>query len=181
MLPTLCLRIPTITRVTANKPVRHVMSKIPQLEGLLAINKPTGISSAEALRRLQHLFKPSTAFAATLEQEAAKREAESWNQRSRRKKTSAKRVEVKIGHGGTLDPLASGVLITGIGAGTKVLQRFLTCTKSYEAVLMLGADTDTYDSAGKVMHWAGWDGVTAEAVEEKLAQFRGDILQKPPM
>jgi tRNA pseudouridine55 synthase len=156
-------------------------SRAQPLEGLLAINKPTGISSAEALRRLQKLFKPSSIFAATLQAEKEKREQESHNQRNRRKKQSAKRVDVKIGHGGTLDPMASGVLIAGIGAGTKKLQDFLVCTKTYEATAMFGAGTDTYDSEGKVIAWANWEGITREKVEEALGQFRGDIMQKPPM
>lgn len=149
------------------------------LEGLLAINKPTGISSAEALRRLQQIFKRSSIFAETLNAEKQRREAENRHQPWRKKQN--KKNAVKIGHGGTLDPMASGVLIAGIGAGTKRLQDFLNCTKTYEAVAMFGAGTDTYDSEGKVTNWAKWEDITKEKIEEALGQFRGDILQKPPI
>jgi len=156
------------------------------LEGVVAINKPSGISSAEAVRQLQRIFKPSRIFAETLAAEKARRERESENQQRRRKKQSARNVEVKIGHGGTLDPMASGVLITGIGAATKQLPGFLGCTKSYEATALLGAATDTYDTLGKIVAWGktdscDWDAITTEVLERELEQFRGDIMQTPPM
>jgi tRNA pseudouridine55 synthase len=89
------------------------------------------------------------------------------------------RLKVKLGHGGTLDPMATGVLIVGVGKGTKCLQRFLECTKTYECVVLFGAATDSYDAVGKVVGKAPYDHVTKELVEEKLAQFRGKIMQKP--
>lgn len=100
------------------------------------------------------------------------------NQRKRRKD---KRIQVKIGHGGTLDPLATGVLIAGIGKGTKSLQDFLTCTKVYETVVLFGTSTDTYDRVGKVLKRAPHAHVTKEMVEEALEQFRGKFMQLPPL
>lgn len=88
-------------------------------------------------------------------------------------------LKTKLGHGGTLDPLATGVLIVGIGKGTKSLQRFLECTKTYECVVLFGAATDSYDAVGKVVSRKPYEHVTRELVEEKLAQFRGKIMQKP--
>jgi tRNA pseudouridine55 synthase len=73
------------------------------------------------------------------------------------------------------------VLITGIGKGTKVLQDFLSCTKSYEAIITFGAETDTYDRLGKIVRRAPYEHVTRDAVEKALAQFRGKIMQKPPI
>jgi tRNA pseudouridine55 synthase len=84
-----------------------------------------------------------------------------------------------MGHGGTLDPLATGVLIVGVGKGTKCLGRFLECTKSYECVVLFGAATDSYDAVGKIVSKADYAHVTKELVESKLEQFRGKILQKP--
>jgi tRNA pseudouridine55 synthase len=89
------------------------------------------------------------------------------------------RLKVKLGHGGTLDPMATGVLIVGVGKGTKCLQRFLECTKTYECVILFGAATDSYDAVGKVVSKAPYEHVTKELVEENLAQFRGKIMQKP--
>lgn len=86
-----------------------------------------------------------------------------------------------MGHGGTLDPLATGVLILGVGSGTKSLGSFLDCTKSYDAVLLFGAATDTYDSEGKIVARKPYDHVTKDKVESALQQFRGKIMQRPPI
>lgn len=86
-----------------------------------------------------------------------------------------------MGHGGTLDPAATGVLILGIGSGTKSLANFLGCTKSYEVVVLFGKATDTYDTEGKVVARKDYEHVTKGKVEEALAQFRGSIMQKPPI
>lgn len=144
----------------------------------LAINKPRGITSAQVVRDLQQVFNPSNLFASWIEAEKAGRNKLSPNQRNRRKD---KRVQVKIGHGGTLDPLATGVLIAGVGNGTKELQGFLSCTKSYETILLFGAATDTYDMEGKILSKAPYAHVTREAVEKALADFRGKTMQRPPL
>lgn len=86
-----------------------------------------------------------------------------------------------MGHGGTLDPLATGVLIVGLGRGTKSLQDFLYCTKTYETVVLFGKSTDTYDVAGKIVATAATDHITRDMVGEKLAAFRGKIKQVPPI
>jgi tRNA pseudouridine55 synthase len=106
------------------------------------------------------------------------RQRENHNQRRRRKE---KEVKVKIGHGGTLDPLATGVLIAGVGKGTKSLQDFLLCTKQYETVVLFGASTDTYDRVGKVLRRAPYEHVTKDLVENALGQFRGKFMQLPPL
>lgn len=106
------------------------------------------------------------------------RQRASINQKHKRKN---KRLDVKIGHGGTLDPLATGVLITGIGNGTKHLPNFLGCTKSYETVLLFGAATDTYDVQGKILSRAPYNQVTRDKVEKVLSDFRGAIMQRPPL
>ena len=90
-------------------------------------------------------------------------------------------MQVKVGHGGTLDPLATGVLVIGVGKGTKQLQRFLECTKSYEATLLFGAATDTYDRVGKLLETAPYSHISRAMVEDTLGNFRGDIMQKPPI
>ncbi|KAL1606415.1 pseudouridine synthase pus4 [Paraconiothyrium brasiliense] len=95
------------------------------------------------------------------------------------KRKHIQNLKVKLGHGGTLDPLATGVLIVGVGRGTKCLSRFLECTKSYECVVLFGAATDSYDAVGKIVSKNDYQHVTKELVEEKLAQFRGKIMQKP--
>jgi tRNA pseudouridine55 synthase len=143
-----------------------------------AVHKPQGVTSADVIRTLQKHFNPSKTFQPWLEEERARRDRESKFQRKRRRH---QRLDVKIGHGGTLDPLATGVLITGIGKGTKSLQDFLACTKSYETIVGFGAETDTYDRLGKIVHRAPHEHITREAVEKALAQFRGKIMQQPPI
>jgi tRNA pseudouridine55 synthase len=86
-----------------------------------------------------------------------------------------------MGHGGTLDPLAAGVLIVGIGRGTKHLQKYLACSKTYETDVLFGASTDSYDCTGVVAERAHCAHITKTLVESKLAQFRGEILQAPPI
>jgi tRNA pseudouridine55 synthase len=77
--------------------------------------------------------------------------------------------------------MATGVLIIGVGNGTKVLSRFLECTKSYECTVLFGCATDSYDAKGKVVAQAPHSHVTKEMVERALEKFRGDIMQKPPI
>ena len=86
----------------------------------------------------------------------------------------------RIGHGGTLDPMATGVLPVFIGRGTRAVEFFEHAEKIYETVLRLGITTDTEDITGTVL--TEQDAfVTGEMVEKVLAQFRGEILQVPPM
>ncbi|KAJ5802918.1 uncharacterized protein N7503_005368 [Penicillium pulvis] len=157
---------------------RTTMSGEKILEGCFAIHKPQGVTSADVLRKCQEHFNPSKVFAPWLQNERDRRERENQFQQNRRRQ---KKIEVKIGHGGTLDPLATGILIAGVGKGTKSLSSFLECTKSYETIVLFGAETDTYDRMGKIVRRAPYEHVTREKVEEALKQFRGKIMQKPPI
>lgn len=89
--------------------------------------------------------------------------------------------QVKLGHGGTLDPLATGVLIVGIGSATKKLNQFLLCTKTYEATVVFGASTDSYDRAGRILTKRPYEHITREKVEAVLPSFRGKQVQIPPL
>ena len=77
--------------------------------------------------------------------------------------------------------MATGVLIMGVGKGTKDLQSFLECTKSYEATILFGGATDTYDTLGKVLRRAEYGHVTRETVKKALGRFTGKIMQRPPI
>ena len=86
----------------------------------------------------------------------------------------------RVGHGGTLDPMATGVLPVFVGRATRGVEFFEHAEKTYETVLRLGITTDTEDITGTVL--TRQDAfVTGEMLEEVLAKFRGDILQIPPM
>ncbi|KAH6840813.1 pseudouridine synthase [Chaetomium sp. MPI-CAGE-AT-0009] len=151
------------------------------LEGVFAINKPLGMSSAQVIRDCQQYFNPSATFAPLLEQDKALRDKESRYQKHVRRRKAKQALQVKMGHGGTLDPIATGVLILGVGKGTKSLQNFLLCTKTYETVVLFGASTDTYDRTGRVIKRGNYDDVTREATEKALESFRGKIRQMPPL
>jgi tRNA pseudouridine55 synthase len=87
----------------------------------------------------------------------------------------------RVGHGGTLDPFASGVLPICIGEGTKVIPFLLDADKAYEALVRFGVETDTQDRTGQVAAEHSLAGLSGPAVEQALAQFRGEIEQVPPM
>lgn len=87
----------------------------------------------------------------------------------------------KVGHAGTLDPLATGVLPVAIGDGTKILQFLLAEDKSYRATFTLGITTDTLDAEGQVLLERPVPEFTASELENICAEFRGDIDQLPPM
>ncbi|SQG64879.1 tRNA pseudouridine synthase B [Corynebacterium renale] len=85
----------------------------------------------------------------------------------------------KVGHAGTLDPMATGVLVLGVNRGTKFLAHLVAETKSYAATMRLGAATDTDDAEGTVLHSAGAADLTEDDVREILPDFTGDIMQRP--
>lgn len=122
----------------------------------------------------------SKLFAPWLQSQATAIQRESSNQQKKRKK-SRYTTSVKTGHGGTLDPMATGVLTIGVGKGTKVLQSFIECTKTYDTVVIFGGQTDTYDTTGKILKRAPYSHITEEMVKNALAPFRGKIEQMPPL
>lgn len=87
---------------------------------------------------------------------------------------------VKAGHGGTLDPFASGLLLLGIGKATRFFDQVHTWPKSYRAILRLGQETDTLDPQGQVVKQAPVPDFAAKELEEAAAHFTGTILQVPP-
>ena len=88
--------------------------------------------------------------------------------------------KLKIGHAGTLDPLATGVLVLCTGKFTKRIEEFQQHGKEYTATLQLGATTPSYDMEHPVNETYPTDGITRERIEEVLHQFEGDIEQVPP-
>lgn len=86
----------------------------------------------------------------------------------------------RVGHGGTLDPNASGVLPIALGQATRVLEYFAESPKVYRAQIELGTATDTYDAQGTPLHHGDASTVDREQVEKALESFRGAIWQLPP-
>lgn len=118
---------------------------------IIAVNKPYGISSFGALARVRYLIS---------------------------RRMGVKRV--KTGHAGTLDPLATGVLILCTGRATKRIEELQAHSKEYTATLQLGATTPSYDMEHPVDATFPTSHITRESIENVLARFVGDIEQVPP-
>ncbi|SKA76507.1 tRNA pseudouridine55 synthase [Clostridium sp. USBA 49] len=86
----------------------------------------------------------------------------------------------KVGHTGTLDPLASGVLPICIGKATKIVDFIMSDTKVYNAELILGIETDTYDKEGKIISQKNVN-IDKKHVESVILSYIGEIMQEPPM
>ncbi|XP_012873022.1 PREDICTED: probable tRNA pseudouridine synthase 1 isoform X3 [Dipodomys ordii] len=137
-------------------------AKLLSLSGVFAVRKPKGPTSAELLNRLKEKLLAE-----------AEMPSPEWTKR--------KKQTLKIGHGGTLDSAAQGVLVVGIGRGTKMLTSMLSGSKRYIAIGELGKATDTLDSTGKVTEEKPYDKITQEDIEGILQKFTGNIMQVPPL
>jgi len=116
------------------------------MNGLLVIDKPTGMTSRDAVNRVQRWFPRKT----------------------------------KIGHTGTLDPLATGVLVVCIGAATRLADYVQAMGKSYSSCFRLGATSTTDDADGEITEIPNAKTPTGEEIDAELASFVGMIEQVPP-
>ncbi|PSO46764.1 MAG: tRNA pseudouridine(55) synthase TruB [Actinobacteria bacterium QS_8_72_14] len=123
------------------------------MDGVLCIDKPAGVTSHDVVARV--------------------RRALGGPRRGKNRR--------KVGHAGTLDPGATGLLVVAVGRATRLVPWLQTSTKTYEAELRLGVATTTLDASGEV--WAQRDAshITEDALCEVLREFTGDITQLPPM
>ncbi|XP_023585747.1 pseudouridylate synthase TRUB1 isoform X1 [Trichechus manatus latirostris] len=137
-------------------------NKLLSLNGVFAVHKPKGPTSAELLNRLKEKLLAEAGMPLP-------------------KCNKRKKQTFKIGHGGTLDSAAKGVLVVGVGRGTKMLTSMLSGTKRYIATGELGKATDTLDSTGKVTEEKPYDKITQEDIEGILQKFTGNIMQVPPL
>ena len=87
----------------------------------------------------------------------------------------------RVGHAGTLDPAATGVLPVCLGQGTRVVEFLIDTTKAYRAEIELGVVTDTYDASGKIVQKRDASGISQDRFELELSSFCGLIWQVPPM
>jgi len=87
----------------------------------------------------------------------------------------------RVGHAGTLDPLATGVLIVCLGSATRIIEYLGDWRKKYRATAVLGIETDTEDATGQVTREADCSKVTREMIENVVPRFTGEIMQIPPM
>jgi len=117
-----------------------------ELNGIVVVDKPKGISSAGVVSRIKGIFGAN-----------------------------------KVGHTGTLDPFATGVLICCLNQATRLSQFFLRGNKVYEAEMVLGEVTDTQDATGTIIEQHPLDGLSGEQVHAVAARFVGTINQVPPI
>lgn len=89
--------------------------------------------------------------------------------------------KIKVGHAGTLDPLATGLVIVCTGKATKQIEQFSGLDKQYMADVELGSTTPTYDKESSPDAIYSWEHITEDLVKEKLECFKGDIEQVPPI
>ena len=113
--------------------------------GLINLYKPPGISSRQAINRVQHLVRPT-----------------------------------KVGHTGTLDPLADGVLVVTIGPATRLTSHVQAWPKSYRGTFLLGRHSDTEDTEGKVVELSQPPRPTLQQLQQALPGLTGTISQQPP-
>lgn len=89
--------------------------------------------------------------------------------------------ERQVGHAGSLDPLATGVLVVAVGRATRLVEYLTALPKVYHATIVFGIETDTWDADGRVVAEADPSGLTLNGLLPLLDRFRGDIQQIPPM
>lgn len=89
--------------------------------------------------------------------------------------------EGRVGHAGTLDPMATGVLVLGIGKGTRLLEYLMGQEKRYRGTIRLGVTTTTYDTEGEIVEQVDGPWPDRDEVAATLARFRGDVEQRPPV
>jgi tRNA pseudouridine55 synthase len=116
------------------------------LDGILLVDKPHGLTSHDVVARLRKILQVK-----------------------------------KIGHAGTLDPMATGLLIILVGNGTKISQHLIGLPKSYTGTMKLGIITDSHDADGAVVETRSVDGITMDDIKNLVCEFMGDQYQIPPM
>ena len=119
------------------------------LHGWIILDKPVGLGSTTAVSAVKRILR------------------------------EAGEPKTKVGHGGTLDPLASGVLPIALGEATKLAGRMLDATKDYDFTIRFGEETDTLDAEGKSSRRSDVR-PTLEQIEAVLPRFTGEIEQVPP-
>src|SRR5690242_12292767 len=119
------------------------------LHGWIILDKPVGLGSTQAVGAIKRVLR------------------------------DAGEPKTKVGHGGTLDPLASGVLPIALGEATKLCGRLLNATKGYDFTIRFGEETDTLDAEGEVIARSDVR-PTLEEAEDVLPNFTGALTQVPP-
>lgn len=154
------------------------------MNGIFAIEKPSGITSNQFLMRLQHILTNSQVCSKEIQRATAERMKQYQEQTGKKasKRKLRKVSKVKMGHGGTLDPLASGILVIGIGTGTKKLAEYLSGTvKVYESESLFGVSTTSGDQEGELLSRNSVKHLKMEDLKKVEEKFVGSLKQTPPI
>ncbi|AJT25396.1 BBM_1a_G0043770.mRNA.1.CDS.1 [Saccharomyces cerevisiae] len=154
------------------------------MNGIFAIEKPSGITSNQFMLKLQHALTKSQVFSKEIQRATAERKQQYEKQTGKKasKRKLRKVSKVKMGHGGTLDPLASGVLVIGIGAGTKKLANYLSGTvKVYESEALFGVSTTSGDVEGEILSQNSVKHLNFDDLKTVEEKFVGQLKQTPPI
>lgn len=154
------------------------------MNGIFAIDKPSGISSNQFMMKLQHALTNSNIFSREIQRATAERMKQYQEQTGKKasKRKLRKVSKVKMGHGGTLDPLASGVLVIGIGTGTKKLSEYLSGTvKEYESEALFGTSTTSGDVEGDILSQNSVKHLDMDELKSVEEKFKGSLKQTPPI
>jgi tRNA pseudouridine55 synthase len=129
------------------------------LDGILNIDKPRGMTSHDVVAKVRRMIRMRSAELGMSSQ-------------SRR---------IRVGHAGTLDPMATGVLPIVLGKATRLVEYLADAAKAYRATLVLGATSETYDAEGTITSNPDAPIPMQEQIEQAVEAFRGEIEQLPPM
>ena len=141
----------------------------PETQGLVCLNKSPGRGSASAVAAVKAILKREVGFSA----ESGLARPPGWGRRG-----------PKVGHAGTLDPFAAGVLVVLVGRATRLCEAVMSMPKGYDATVKLGATTATLDPTSEEIARAASplsEPPPRAAVEAALAPLVGDVLQVPPV
>jgi tRNA pseudouridine55 synthase len=132
------------------------------MDGIFNVDKPAGMTSHDVVARVRRLLRTETS-------------------QPQNPQSAIRNPQSKVGHAGTLDPMATGVLPIVVGKATRLVEYLSDAHKAYRATLYLGATSDTYDREGMITPTPDAMMPTPASIETALEAFRGDIEQLPPM
>ncbi|CDR96967.1 tRNA pseudouridine synthase, putative [Babesia bigemina] len=139
--------------------LRPLRPQPPPISGILNLYKSPGMTSNDACQIVKRILTDGL----------------------RERMATPRRPKIKVGHGGTLDMHAEGVLAIGVGSATKLLSFYLKGSKTYEATGVLGYETNTLDSHGETVKEAPWQHVTDADLDSAIQSMQGPYDQVPPL
>ena len=156
------MRTPSRARLLVNCAILSNRPGLPEpkADGILLIHKPANWTSFDVIAKLRN----------TMEIDLKKKKNIQFSRKKR----------LKVGHGGTLDPYAEGLLVVGVGKYTKLMHNYMKGSKAYRATALLGHETDTQDLTGVQTTMKPTDHVTLDMLREAALNFVGNISQTPP-